>query len=308
MSCYARLFLPALSLLTLSALPAAADPFVVQGAQCASPVASARATSTDTTGKGRLLIIGGGAIPASVVQRLITLAGGPDSPIVIFPHASGVPAESAEATRALFAAQGAKKIEIYACKSGAMDTAPCLAQLAKAGGIFFTGGDQNLLTKALMKTKAFERIQALWRGGAVVSGTSAGAAIMSEVMITGEEQRQAGEAESAPFSSIRKGRVLTAAGLGFVNRYLIDQHFVIRMRQNRLISAILDHPHLIGVGIDESTAIVVEPDQSFEVVGDATVLVVDPREAKAVEADSKAYYSARNLKMHLLTAGDRFMP
>lgn len=258
--------------------------------------------------KGKLMIIGGGKLPASIIQRIIELAGGPQARILIMPHASGVPEESAEFSQGLFRAQGAQQVEIYACKAGAMDTPPCLQQLANAGGVFFTGGDQNLLTKAFSGTKAFERIQALYRKGAVLAGTSAGAAVMSEVMITGEEKRPASEAPITPFDTIRKQRVITAAGFGFVNRYIIDQHFILRMRQNRLISTVLDHPSLVGVGIDESTGILVSPDQSFEVVGDSNVFVVDARQAEAIQADERQSWSARNLRVHLLTAGQKFSP
>ncbi|MEZ0373526.1 MAG: cyanophycinase [Candidatus Sericytochromatia bacterium] len=254
------------------------------------------------------MIIGGGTIPAAIIQRIISLAGGPEARIVIFPHASEIPVEAAESTVSQFVTQGARHAEVYACKAGAMDAEPCRRQLVQAGGIFFTGGDQNQLTKALAGTQAFRRIQELYAGGSVIAGTSAGAAVMSRVMLTGEEHRQAGEPESTPFASIRKGRVITAEGFGFVDRYVIDQHFVIRQRENRLLSVVLDHPELIGVGIDESTGILVAPDQSFEVVGDASVLVVDARLAREVKADARQNYAARDITVHLLTAGEHFTP
>jgi cyanophycinase len=121
-----------------------------------------------------------------------------------------------------------------------------LAELDNATGIFFTGGDQVRLATNLVGTATQEKLHELYRKGAVIGGTSAGAAIMSRVMITGEQRKQPG-AENL-FTTIQKGDVITATGLGFVTNAIIDQHFLARKRQNRLCELVLERPELIGIG------------------------------------------------------------
>lgn len=262
---------------------------------------------------GQLVIIGGGTIPPVILQRIIALAGGANAPIVIFPQASEIPDEAAKNTVSLFQAAGARQVEVFGCKAPQVDTPACLAQIDKAGGLFFTGGDQNRLAAAFKNTQAFARIVARHNQGHVLAGTSAGAAIMSKIMLTGEMRNPAPAAVPAtddpavdPFKTIQKGNVLTAAGFGFVTRYIVDQHFIKRQRENRLLSVVLDHPELIGVGIDESTAIVVRPNQAFEVIGVGSVLVIDARKATGRASDVRQNYTARNLILHLLTPGQTF--
>lgn len=270
--------------------------------------------AAQTLPKGQLLIIGGGPIPASIVKSLITHSGGPKGRIVIFPHASSEPGLAAANTRKLIEAQGASTVDVYGCIKGEMDKPECLAQIDNAAGIFFTGGDQNQLMAALDKTQAVAHIRKRHANGALIAGTSAGAAIMSEVMLTGDEKRPESasridpetQQEMEPFASIGPGRVVTAKGLGLVTRYIVDQHFIVRKRQNRLISIVLEQPKLIGVGIDESTAILVKPDQSFEVLGDSSVTVIDARTAGALESTPNQNFYARSLTLHLLPAGQKF--
>jgi cyanophycinase len=87
---------------------------------------------------------------------------------------------------------------------------------------------------------------------------------------------------------------------------VIDQHFIKRKRLNRLFSIALEHPDLVGIGIDESTAIVVNPDDTFEVIGESAVMVIDPRKASGIRTDKSGNLSARNIRTHILVAGDRF--
>src|SRR6185295_17336884 len=127
-----------------------------------------------------------------------------------------------------------------------------------------------------------------------VGGTSAGAAVMSRVMIVG--------GETADLTIVRSGTVLTADGLGLIPGAIVDQHFVRRQRFNRLLSAVLDHPDLVGIGIDEKTAIVVSG-SSFEVVGDSNVLVVDARAARVENRADKTPPGAADMKLSVLRAG-----
>ncbi len=263
--------------------------------------------------KGHLIIIGGGPIPKSIVSSILEHSGGPAGKILIFPHASSNPAEAAANTRKLIEAQGAKAVEVYQCVQGAMDTPTCLTQIDKAAGIFFTGGDQNVLMAALDNTQAINNIRKRYADGALIAGTSAGAAIMSEVMITGEENRPAvasridpeTQQQMEPFASIGPGRVVTSKGLGLLKTFVVDQHFLVRKRQNRLMSVVLEHPELIGVGIDESTAILVRPNQSLEVIGESVVTIIDARHAAETKQMGQNFYT-RGLNVHLLPAGQKF--
>lgn len=261
---------------------------------------------------GPLIIIGGGKIPASIHQKIIALAGGTKARILIVPLASTIPLEVGESAQKQFQALGVPQVEVFGCQAGKMDTEICLQQIRSATGIFFTGGDQNKLAAAFGQTQAFQALVKQHQSGKVLAGTSAGAAIMSKVMLTGDQnnppQRDPAEPtpEDRPFDAIQKQRVQTTHGFGFVNKYIIDQHFIKRQRQNRLISVVLDQPDLIGIGIDESTGILVSADQSFEVLGDATVMVFDARQAAGIAIDSQQNYAVRNLKVHLLKAGQRY--
>jgi cyanophycinase len=142
--------------------------------------------------------------------------------------------------------------------------------------------------------------------GAVIGGTSAGAAIMSRVMITGDQR---GEPDrKADFAVVRRGATLTSTGLGLVTNAIVDQHFIARRRQNRLVGVTLEHPELIGVGIDEATALVVLPDGSWEVEGDGSVMVFDARGVKVRQEGPHANLGANGVGFHLLLPGDRWDP
>jgi len=105
---------------------------------------------------------------------------------------------------------------------------------------------------------------------------------------------------------IRLGNVETVEGMGFVTDAIIDQHFVRRKRHNRLITVVLEHPQLVGVGIDEATAIVIGPDHVFTVTGEATVLVYDATRADKATTDAAGNLASSGLALHVLKAGDRY--
>ncbi|MCX8009997.1 MAG: cyanophycinase, partial [Ignavibacteria bacterium] len=178
-----------------------------------------------------------------------------------------------------------------------------LAKLNGAKGIYFGGGDQSLLTKALLGTKFLDKIKEIYKVGGVISGTSAGAAVMSKIMITGDELLN--KDTTNPFNSIRKENIKTTEGFGFIESAIIDQHFVKRKRLNRLISVVLENPKLLGIGIDESTAIVVNPNNTFEVLGEASVLVFNASKSK-VRTDKHGNLSGDDINLKILINGDRF--
>ncbi|MCX6573922.1 MAG: cyanophycinase [Candidatus Aminicenantes bacterium] len=244
---------------SLSLLPALIA--IVLAAACAPKAPSAPGP------KGYLFIIGGGERDAPLMKRYIQLAEAHDTGrIVIFTMASSVPDEVGPELLAEFKGNGAKNAVYYNLKHDQAMQPGSDRILDGAGGIWFSGGDQALLTAALLGTPIHKRMLELYRAGAVVGGTSAGAAVQSEFMITGNEKKTAGA--EGTWDVILADDVEHTEGFGFVRNAVIDQHFVTRRRHNRLIAVVLQNPTLVGVGIEESTAVLVRPDGKYEVLGE----------------------------------------
>ena len=255
--------------------------------------------------KGHLFIVGGGDWPDGMMNRFVDLAARfGTGRIVILPMASSVPEESAAEETVEFRKLGAKDIVTHLLTREQALKPESAALLDGAGGVFFSGGDQARLTAVLLDTPVHRRLLELYEQGAVIGGTSAGAAVMSEVMITGDEVRK--PEAGREFETLQAANIVTARGFGFVvPRVVIDQHFVTRKRHNRLISLLAEHPDLLGVAIDESTAVLVRPDETFEVVGAKQVIVYDPAGAKfRILPNTNIAFTG--LVMHALTDGDTF--
>ena len=172
--------------------------------------------------------------------------------------------------------------------------------LDDAAGVFFTGGDQIKITSQIGDTPIFERIREIYDDGGVIAGTSAGAAVMSETMLV-----QGGDENS----HVIGGSVRMAPGLGLIDGVVIDQHFMERGRFGRLIGAVAQNPKNLGVGIDEQTAIVVERGNGFYVLGSGGVYVIDGTQvtySNVAEEAPKKTISIYNVRMHMLSQGDRF--
>jgi cyanophycinase len=254
--------------------------------------------------RGHLIIIGGGDKPANVIEKFISLAGGEKADIIVIPNASSVPVESAVEQVSQFRSFGAQNAEpLYFNKSTADDDS-IVNKLEHTTGVYFCGGDQSLLTADLLGTRLLEKIRDVYAKGGVVGGTSAGAAVMSKVMITGNEL--VNKDSTTGFNMIEKGNIETTEGFGFVTRAVIDQHFIKRKRNNRLITVILEHPDLLGIGIDESTAILVNPDNTFEVLGESEVIIYNPLKAVGIKTNDAGKFSVNNMEMNILTAGQKY--
>jgi cyanophycinase len=143
----------------------------------------------------------------------------------------------------------------------------------------------------------------------VVGGTSAGAAVMSEIMITGDERHPGGDRPdtSSAYMTIARDNVVTDSGFAFIRSAIIDQHFLRRKRANRLISLTLERPPHLGVGIDESTALIVGPTGPWRVVGASAVTIYDARRARITPASAHVL-GAADLRLHVLPAGATFDP
>jgi len=237
--------------------------------------------------KGHLVISGGGGMPDRIFARAIQLAGGPDAPVVVFPQASEE-ADTGDVVSDQWRKAGSKTVSPISLT----DLAAATRAVEAASLIWFTGGDQVKLLKALEGTGIPEVIARRYREGAVVGGKSAGAAVMSSITLTGD----------ADLQSVTAGATKTMPGLGLWLGVIVDQHFLKRQRHSRLLSLVLEHPSLVGVGIDEDTAVVVTGPH-VEVIGDSSVVVIDARRAAVEPRAAGALSAARRIVTHVLTEG-----
>lgn len=172
------------------------------------------------------------------------------------------------------------------------------ALLDGAAGVFFTGGDQLRITSQLGDTPLERRIHELHAQGAVIAGTSAGASVMSDTMLV----------RGAGAESHRVGDLQMAAGLGLVHDVVIDQHFAERGRIGRLLAAVSQNPRVLGIGIDEDTAIVLEGGR-FTVIGSGAVTILDGHgitHSNIADAEPDRVLTLFDARLHVLGAGDRF--
>jgi cyanophycinase len=239
-----------------------------------------------------------------MIDHMVRLAGGDTARIVVIPVASAEPVETAEYQTKQFRDHGVERATYILPMKEHADHDTLVAAIRTATGVFFSGGDQRRLTDILLGTELLGEIMALYQRGGLVAGTSAGAAVMGEIMITGDELKYP-DAEDA-FATIEADNIVTTEGFGFMPSVIIDQHFIARKRHNRLISLVLQQSGLIGIGIDESTAIVVRPDETFQVIGESNVVVYDAREARTTKRASDQRLEGIGITMHVLLPGSMF--
>ena len=239
---------------------------------------------------GPLVIVGGGGVPEDVQKKFVELAGGNNAKIVVIPQAS-TRSDRGNSAVELFQKLDAKQV----VNLELTDVAQAKQFIADSTGIWFSGGDQSRLMKALQKAELVEFIRQRHRSGITIGGTSAGAAVMSQEMIIDMPKEPGLVAGNTPMAN----------GLGLLPDVIVDQHFVNRGRLARLLSAVLDQTELLGVGIDEKTAIIVSGDQ-FEVLGAGNVLVVDARKSHTGEFEAGQLQNGSDLKLHVLKAGQVF--
>lgn len=249
--------------------------------------------------KGNLVIVGGGPRPLSIMNKIVELS--PDSTMIIIPMASSIPDTVGIEQGEQFLGYGAKSIEVLLLTETDKMSEDIAEKIRNASGIWFSGGDQNRLMEYLGSGILIEAIHEAYRKGAVISGTSAGAAVMSRVMITGDESRPD---EYRSFATIRRNNIVTTTGIGLVTNMIIDQHFVRRSRMNRLISVLLDHPEEYAAGIDEATALWVKPNGEYEVMGESQVILMKDGVSKNVALGE--LHAARGMELHVLNPGSTF--
>lgn len=226
---------------------------------------------TPEGGQRGLLFAIGGAEESNDTQRILrhfcTLAGGSQARIVIIPTASGeARAHAGQQHYQLFSAMAPAHVEILPVfdRQDGFDS-NLIERLEGATAVFLAGGNQLRFSAVLGGTPLAQTLRRRHAGGLLVGGTSAGAAVLCEHMIAFGEQ-----------GSVPQQRMMNfAPGLGLTNRLIIDQHFSQRLRTGRLLAAAAYNPFLLGVGIDEDTAIVIGANNRFEVIGQHSVVVVD---------------------------------
>lgn len=218
--------------------------------------------------EGKLMIIGGAEDKqgeCKILKHFIQEAGGRESRITVLTAATEYPLQVGNEYQALFQELGAQEVQVLDVSDRVSANAQGIGkQFERSTGVFFTGGDQLRITGLLGGTALGRMLQKLYEQGVIIAGTSAGASVMSDTMIVG------GEAGTA-----KKDSLTMAPGLGLLRSVVVDQHFAQRGRIGRLLSAISQNPYVLGVGIDEDTAIIVKSDASFSVVGANTVTVID---------------------------------
>ena len=252
---------------------------------------------------GHLVIIGGSEDRKEdmpILTRFVELCGGPGAKIVVITAASQVADQMWEMYDSAFSALGVTRHSHLEVTSRQDANSPdYVRQVAEADGIFMTGGDKKRLLALIGGTAMdAEMHKALKLRGATIGGTSAGASAMSGHMLA------QGRAEIRP----EKGSVSLGAGLGFLHRVVIDQHFSERPRLSRLLTVVAQNPYLQGIGIDEDTALVVERGVGIEVVGQGAVTVVDGRTMVTNVADiaDRDTPELIDVRLHLLPAGSRY--
>ena len=218
--------------------------------------------------RGQLVIVGGAEDKEGeclILREFVRRAGGTKARIVVMTAATELPREVGENYTRVFERLGCEDVRIVdtVTREDARSSTT-LEAIATATGIFFTGGDQSRITSILKGTEIDAAIHKRLSEGVVVGGTSAGAAVMPDVMTV------EGDSETNPRMEI----VELGTGMGFLPGVVIDQHFLQRGRLGRLISALAQQPAVLGFGIDENTAIVVSGSQ-IEVIGEGAVTIVD---------------------------------
>lgn len=222
-----------------------------------------------------------------------------DGRLVLATVASREPDGYREKYQEAFSDLGVKEIiELYVDEREHAVDAEKVKLLDGVNAVFFSGGDQLRITSQIADTPISERVHEIFAGGGVIAGTSAGASVMSETMLV----------RGPNAASFRMGDLGMAPGLGLLPNVIIDQHFAERGRIGRLIGAVSQNPRVLGIGIDEDTAIVVEG-HKFKVIGSGAVYLVDASgvsHSNIAEAAAEQALSIYDLKLHVLSSGDGF--
>lgn len=252
---------------------------------------------------GNLIIIGGAEDKKGkkeILKRVAKYIDPNKEKMLIATIATEYPEKSYENYKDIFNNLGIKNIEKLdiSVREEAFDKKN-IDLIKEANLLFFTGGDQLRITSMIGGSPVYDAIKELCINGGIIAGTSAGASVMSETMIV------EGDDEESPHKCTLK----MSPGLGLVKNIIIDQHFAQRGRIGRLLTAIAQNPEVLGIGIDEDTAILVSDKGIAEVIGSGAVYFVDGScidYSNVSEQYSEEVLSMFNVKLHVLKDGNRF--
>ncbi|MEG4349361.1 cyanophycinase [Microcoleus sp. LAD1_D5] len=252
--------------------------------------------------QGKLLIIGGAEDKegdCKILREFLRCAGGTKAHIVVMTAATSLPGEVGDNYIRVFERLGAQDVQVIDTQRPEDANNPdYLEAIEQATGIFFTGGDQARIISCLKDTKLDAAMHKRFSEGIIIGGTSAGAAMMPDMMII------EGDSETNP----RVDVVAMGPGMGFLPDVVIDQHFAQRGRLGRLVTALLLQPAVLGFGIDENTAILVHGDE-LEVIGESAVTVIDESEKLHDNIEGRLKDEGLAIcgaKLHILPHGYRF--
>ena len=247
--------------------------------------------------KGTLFVIGGGSRPLSLMDGVVRRMSSKQDLVIVLPMASSEPDTSAFYGERPFLEVGCTDVHTLHLQKPGWGEAQ-LDSIRNAGALYLCGGDQARFMKVANGAIA-AAIRDAYLRGCIVSGSSAGAAMMSSVMITGDQNFEP-EYERT-YARIEAGNGIYERGLGLIPHAIIDQHFVERSRYNRAFSALHDHPGMPVYGIGESTALVVEP-EGISVEGEGQVVVF---RANPGRSDSLGRIGFSNVELDILLPGER---
>lgn len=239
--------------------------------------------------KGQLVAVGGGTTLNAVIDRTLELAGGKNAKVVVIAEANP---EYGPGSVAQWRRTEAAEVSLVNPRK----PAEAVKMINQANLIWIPGGLQGVFMNSIEGTGIADAVRSRYQAGAIVGGTSAGAAVMSKKMIGGRSDLDSLKAGSTPF---------LMDGLGLWPEVIVDQHFLQKGRFNRLALAVLEHPKLIGIGIDEETAVFVHGNE-FEVMGNGNVTVVDARKASREKLVKDEPAAVRDLRLHVLRAGMKY--
>jgi cyanophycinase len=252
---------------------------------------------------GHLVIIGGHEDrkhDMEILTRFVQLSGGTDAKIVVISAASSVADQMWDMYDRAFGELGVEnRVHLHLRSRQDANDQARIRDIEDATGIFMTGGDQKRLLAIIGGTALDTAMHAALKlRGACIGGTSAGASAMSGHMLA------TGRVELHP----EKGSVSLGAGLGFLHKVVVDQHFSERQRLSRLLSVVAQNPYLQGIGIDEDTALVIERGVGIEVLGEGAVTIVDGRNMSTniAEIDNNETPELIDVRLHLLPAGSKY--
>lgn len=252
---------------------------------------------------GNLIIIGGAEDKEGrkeILRRVCQCINKEKDLLLIATIASEYPKEMESKYKKAFGDLGVKNIKALNIENREEAFFNDNVELVKnAKLIFFTGGDQLRITSLIGGTAIYNELKKSAEKGNYIVGTSAGASVMSDTMIV------EGDSEEDP----KKCMVEMSPGLGLVNNVIIDQHFVQRGRIGRLLTGVAQNPEVLGIGIDENTAIIINKNGNVEVIGENSVYFIDGNEisySNVSEQHMNENLSIFNIKVHVLKQGNKF--